>query len=302
MNAPGCFSETYGGILGDYRDLFAIPYLDDVILFSDSFEDHVEHLRKVLRRFRERGLKLKLGKCGFFKHDVKFLGRIVARDGYSLDDDSKKAVTALRDFTPTTIGHILHLLGLLGYHRRHVKNSARIAKPLTDLLLVKPSKPTNKSQVSSKEKIVWTEECQAALEELVHLVTSAPILAYPDFTKDFVLHTDASGLGLGVFLCQEQDEQLRVIGYGSCTLKPAEAKYHSTKLELLAVKWAVCEKFRDYLGYANHFEIFTDNNPVTYVMSISKVNASTHRWISELSELLAQVIPTRCCDTLPQQV
>ena len=99
-----------------------------------------------------------------------------------------------------------------------------------------------------------------------------------------MLHTDASGLGLGAVLCQEQDEQLRVIGYGSRTLKPAEAKYHSTKLELLAVKWAVCEKFRDYLGYANHFEIFTDNNPVTYVMSTSKVNASTHRWISELSE------------------
>ena len=123
---------------------------------------------------------------------------------------------------------------------------------MTDLLLVKPTTPLNKSQVSPKEKIVWTEECQAALEELVKLVTNAPILAYPDFTKDFVLHTDANGLGLGAVLCQEQNDQLRVIGYGSRKLKPAEVKYNSTKVELLAVKmekkltlFRICQSFLD---------------------------------------------------------
>ena len=142
MNAPGCFQRHMEEVLGDYRDDFVIPYLDDIIIFSDSFDEHIEHIRKVLRRLRERGLKLKLGKCGFFKQEVKFLGRVVGRDGYRMDDDSVKAVTALKDFTPTTIGHVRHLLGLLGYHRRHVKNFARLAKPLTDLLLVKPKAST----------------------------------------------------------------------------------------------------------------------------------------------------------------
>ena len=142
MNAPGCFQRHMEEVLGDYRDDFVIPYLDDIIIFSDSFHEHIEHIRKVLRRLRERGLKLKLGKCGFFKQEVKFLGRVVGRDGYRMDDDSAKAVTALKDFTPTTIGHVSHLLGLLGYHRRHVKNFARLAKPLTDLLLVKPKAST----------------------------------------------------------------------------------------------------------------------------------------------------------------
>ena len=116
MNAPGRFQRHMEEVLGNYRDLSVIPYLDDVILFSDSFEDHVEHLRKVLRRFRERGLKLELTKCRLLKHEVKFLGRIVGRDGCRMGDDSVKAMTALKDFTPTTIGHIHHLLGLLGYH------------------------------------------------------------------------------------------------------------------------------------------------------------------------------------------
>ena len=115
MSAQGCFQRHMEEVLPDYRDLFVIPYLDDVIIFLNSFEDHVEHLWKVSRWFQERGLKLKLGKCGFFKQEVKFLGRTVGRDGYRMDDDSVKAVTALKDFTPTTIDHIRHLLGLLGH-------------------------------------------------------------------------------------------------------------------------------------------------------------------------------------------
>ena len=123
------------------------------------------------------------------------------------------------------------------------------------------------------------------LDTLVDLITSAPILAYPDFSKEFILHTDASGFGLGAILFQEDDNKvLRTVAYASRTLRPAESNYHSSKLELLALKWSVTEKFRDYLGYASNFKVFTDNNHLVYIMSTSKVNASTHRWISELSE------------------
>ena len=122
------------------------------------------------------------------------------------------------------------------------------------------------------------------MASLITDITSAPILAYPDFEKEFVLHTDASGRGLGCILYQKQDGQMRVIGYGSCTLNKAESRYHATKLEFLAFKWAVTEVFRDYLGYANHFWAFTDNNPLVYFLESNKLNAYGERWLSELVE------------------
>uniref|UniRef100_A0A3B3SF95 Gypsy retrotransposon integrase-like protein 1 n=1 Tax=Paramormyrops kingsleyae TaxID=1676925 RepID=A0A3B3SF95_9TELE len=118
------------------------------------------------------------------------------------------------------------------------------------------------------------------------MLVNPPVLAYPDFELPFVLHTDASDKGLGAVLYQYQGGKLRVIGYGSRTLTPAERNYklHSGKLEFLALKWAVCDKFRDYLFYAPHFTIFTDNNPLTYIMRTAKLNAVGFRWVGELSD------------------
>ncbi len=118
------------------------------------------------------------------------------------------------------------------------------------------------------------------------MLTSFPILAYPDFNLPFVLHTDASNEGLGAVLYQEQGGKLRVIAYGSRTLTPAEKNYHlhSNKLEFLALKWAICDKFRDYLYYAPTFTVFTDNNPLTYILSTAKLSAVGHRWVGELAD------------------
>uniref|UniRef100_A0A3B3QQY7 Gypsy retrotransposon integrase-like protein 1 n=1 Tax=Paramormyrops kingsleyae TaxID=1676925 RepID=A0A3B3QQY7_9TELE len=120
---------------------------------------------------------------------------------------------------------------------------------------------------------------------------SPPVLAYPDFDTPFVLHTDASEQGLGAVLYQRQEGRLRVIAYGSRTLSPAEKNYrlHSGKLEFLALKWAVCEKFRDYLFYAPDFTIYTDNNPLTYVMSSAKLNAAGYRWVGELADFRFEI-------------
>ena len=104
-----------------------------------------------------------------------------------------------------------------------------------------------------------------------------PVLSHPDFSKSFILHTDASGLRLGCTLFQFQDEKLRVTGFGNCTLVGAELKYHSSKLEVLALKWAVYEHFRDYLFYVPHFDMYTDYNPLTYIKSTCKVNATGQR-------------------------
>uniref|UniRef100_A0A3B3HHQ1 Gypsy retrotransposon integrase-like protein 1 n=1 Tax=Oryzias latipes TaxID=8090 RepID=A0A3B3HHQ1_ORYLA len=118
------------------------------------------------------------------------------------------------------------------------------------------------------------------------MLTNPPILAYPEFDLPFVLHTDASNEGLGAVLYQRQDNKLRVIGYGSRTLTPAEKSYHlhSGKLEFLALKWAICDKFRDYLYYAPTFTVYTDNNPLTYVLTSARLNAVGHRWVGELAD------------------
>ena len=118
---------------------------------------------------------------------------------------------------------------------------------------------------------------------LQHLVTP-PILAYPDFSKLFILYTVASGLGLGCALFQFQDEKLRVIGFGSRTLVSAELKHHSSKLQSLALNWAVCEHFRNYIFYVPHFDVYTDFTPLTYIKGACKVNATGQRWINELAD------------------
>ncbi|KAL1269489.1 hypothetical protein QQF64_031778 [Cirrhinus molitorella] len=134
--------------------------------------------------------------------------------------------------------------------------------------------------------VEWTEEHQRVLSRLIDALITPPVLAYPDFNSPFTLHTDASEQGLGAVLYQKQDGKLRVIAYGSRTLTPAERNYrlHSGKLEFLALKWAVCENFRDYLFYAPHFTVYTDNNPLTYIMSTAKRNAVGYRWVGEPSD------------------
>ena len=276
-NAVATFQRYMEESLEDFRDKFATPYLDDALVYSLSAQDHISHLRLVLRKFQEKGLKLKFSKCQFFKTEVSFLGRIVNREGYRMDDQSVNAVRALKKFTPENVGNVRHLLGLLSYHRRHVQDFARIAKPLTNLL-------NNSGAATSKKKIEWLPEHQSALDKLIDAVTSPPILAFPNFELPFFVHTDASGLGLGCILYQKQGGVNRVIAYGSRTLAKSEVNYHSSKLEFLALKWAITEKFHDYLAYANEFTVFTDNNPLLYVMGSSKLNSISRRWISELAE------------------
>ena len=146
------------------------------------------------------------------------------------------------------------------------------------------SSQTN-GQLSSRTCIEWTDEQQRALEEIVKRLSNPPVLAYPDYSQPFILHTDASKDGLGAILYQVQDGKMHIIGYASRTLSLAERGYHlhSGKLEFLALKWSVCDHFRDYLYYTPHFTVFTDNNPLMYILTTAKLNATGHRWVAELA-------------------
>lgn len=293
-NAPAAFQRSMEEMLDTLRDECCIPYLDDVLCFSKSFDEHVQVLQKVLQALQRHGVKLKPEKCELFRKEVRYVGRLVSADGVKVDPKDTEAVQALKHKRPQTVGEVRQLLGFLSYYRTYVQDFSRIAKPLYDLLQVPsntlPPKPTRgrakHTQQPSRTLIQWNKEHQEILERLIDMLTQPPVLAYPDFTRPFILHTDASQRGLGAVLYQNQQDKMRVIGYGSRTLTPAEQNYHlhSGKLEFLALKWAVCDKFKDYLYYAPHFTIFTDNNPLTYVLSTAKLNAVGHRWVGQLAD------------------
>ena len=178
---------------------------------------------------------------------MKYLGHIVSADGVSIDPEKTEAIRSWP--TPTTEKELRSFLGLAGYYRRFVKDFSKIAKPLHSITR-RYNKKKKKKSATKPFKEIWNEQCESAFKELKDRLTSSPILGYPDFKNTFILETDASFDGLGAVLSQEQEQGHVVIAYASRTLRPTERNmenYSSMKLELLALKWAVTDKFRDYL-------------------------------------------------------
>ena len=232
---------------------------------------------------KENSTKVKVKKCKLFQKQINYLGRTITENGYGIDTSNIKAVADLFTNVPSNVSQLRRVLGLLGYYRRYVKGFSRIAQPLFDLLKKDNIKSSSKV-LKASTPIHWRRQHQKALETLVTAITSPPLLSYPDFDQPFILHVDASTKGLGAGLYQYKDKKVRILGYGTRALAKAEQKYHSSKLEFLSLKWAVCEQFRDYLTYAKQIEVYTDNNPLLYVLSSAKLNATGQRWVNELAD------------------
>ena len=230
-NAPPSFQRFMNECLGDLRDTICISYLDDILCFSKNFDEHLTNLRTVLQKLKEHKIKLKAEKCVFFQQEVKYLGKIINSSGYRDDPINTEAIEKLRQ-PPKNIGDLRKLLGFVGYYRSSIQNFSRIAKPLYELLTkenlnIIPSNRKNsskktKGQKSSKEPIQFTETHQNVLNLLIDKMISPEVMSFPDFSKRFTVHCDASESGLGAVLYQEQNQKLKVISYASRTLTPAE--------------------------------------------------------------------------------
>lgn len=281
-NAPASYQRLMEECLGDLHLKICYIYLDDLIIISSTYEEHIENLEKVFNKLRENGLKLSPKKCSFLLTKVKYVGHIVSASGIEADPDKIEKISQWP--TPKNPKEVRQFLGFAGYYRRFVKDFAKIVKPLNDVM---PAPKSGKSRKKSKQnssvrKWVWGPEQETAFKVIKEKLSKPPVLGYADYSQKFELHTDASSYGLGAVLYQHQSGQPRVISYASRGLSKAEKNYPAHKLEFLALKWAVCDKFKDYL-YGRKFTVMTDNNPLTYVLTTAKLDATGHRWLSALS-------------------
>ncbi|KAL7872249.1 hypothetical protein SRHO_G00072320 [Serrasalmus rhombeus] len=291
-NAPSTFQRVMEKCVGSMNLKEVLVFLDNLIVFSSTLEEHEDRLLRVLKRLKEFGLKLSPDKCHFFRKTVRYLGHVVSENGVETDPEKIAALTTWP--RPNNLRELKSFLGFTGYYRRFVKDYSKIARPLNNLTVgyLPPKRSSDLGRVRSKVNISlnwkrpfnerWTEECETAFRTLIQKLTSAPVLGFADPKQPYILHTDASLHGLGAALYQEQDGQLRVVAYASRGLSKCERRYATHKLEFLALKWAVTDKFFDYL-YGAKFTVMTDNNPLTYVLTSAKLDAAGHRWLAALS-------------------
>ena len=257
--SPSCFSRIMSIALRGLIGNICYVYLDDIIVYGKTVEEHAKNLALVFERLREVGLKVKLKKCAFFRNSVAYLGHIISEHGLSPDPEKFKPINEFP--TPTTVVEVQSFLGLVNYYRRFVKDFAAIARPLYDLTKT-DKKQTQSVQKNESERkptqksktIQWDENCQTAFDLLKQKVTSPPVLAYPDFSKPFILQTDSSEFALGAVLMNHDRHPVAFLSRG---LKKAEKNYHITDKELLAIVWSV-KQLEKYL-FGQKFVVQTDH-------------------------------------------
>lgn len=285
-NAPATFMRLMDRIFGDQNFQSLLIYLDDILIFGSTFQETLDRLDMVLTKLEEFNLKIKPSKCQLFKDRVKYLGHIVSDEGIQPDPGKIKNV---HDWPiPTCEKELRGFLGLAGYYRRFVSGFAQIAAPL-HILINGPSRKKGKKIPRPKPtapfSTLWGQEQTDAFNKLKECLTTQPLLGYPDFSSPFILETDASLCGLGAILSQDQDGKRVVLAYASRALKRHEKNmqnYSSLKLELLALKWAITEKFRELL-LGVEFIVFTDNSPLSHLHSSVKLGATETRWMADLA-------------------
>lgn len=265
--APATFQRLMNTVLAGLTGLKAFVYLDDIIIYALNIADHSEKLQAVFDRLRQFNLKLQPSKCTFMRKEVNYLGHVITDEG--VKPDPQKIQCVVNFPIPTNEKEVKSFLGLSGYYRRFVPGYGRIAKPLTTLL---------KKDVPFQ----WTDLCQASFDELKSILTTEPLLQYPDFNRTFNLTCDASNYAIGCVLSQGPIGTDPPIAYASRTLNRAERNYNTTEKELCAIVWGV-NQFRPYL-LGQKFNIVTDHRALSWLFNIKDPGSRLTRWRLKLAE------------------
>ena len=266
-SSPVTFVRLMDLVLGDLMNKGVSIYIDDLVIGSDSVEEHIRLIREVLKRLRKAGLKLKLEKCKFMQKKIDYLGHTLSDRGIEVND---LKVRSIKNYpTPKDKKQIKSFLGLSGFYRNFIKNYATVATPLTNLL--KEDTP-----------FVWTVEQQSAFEELKEKLSAPPVLAFPDFSQPFYIVTDASSIGLGACLMQLYGTKYRPIAYYSRKLRPAERNYTVTDQESLAVVEAL--KHFCFIVYGHKVTVFTDHYAVLELLKNPHTSGRRARWFVTIQD------------------
>ena len=267
VNASSTFQRLINKVLADLP--FAVAYIDDIFVFSDSFESHIDHLQQVLKKLQEAGLKLKLAKCAFAATSIKCLGNLVDKEGIHADPDKIAAIMDLP--RPLSPSDVRSFLGTANYYRAFVQDFAHLMLPLQEL-------------TKKRTRFVWTDECEQAFIAIEEKLTSIPCLHLPNWDQPFIVHSDWSKGAIGAVLSQLDPETglEHPIHFASRSLSAAERNYAPTEVECLALVWAV-QKFRTYL-HGHRFVVHTDHASLQWLNNARFTNSKLERWALRLQE------------------
>lgn len=269
MNAPATQQRLVDLLFSDMESK-TFAYLDDVIVISSSFDEHVSRLLRVLEKLRQANLTVNFEKCKFFRSELKYLGYVVDSRGLRTDPDKVEAI--LNFPTPTNRKELKRFLGTATWYRRFVPNFSTVAGPLNKLTANGKKAPSFK----------WSPEAEAAFNALKECLVSAPVLSCPDYSKPFEVHTDASSYGIGAMLTQSIDGKEHPIAYMSRSFTSPEKNYSITERETLAVLTAL-EHWRCYLDNGQTFTVFTDHSALKWFLSLENPTGRLARWGVRLS-------------------
>jgi hypothetical protein len=240
-------------------------YLDDIIVFSETLEEHIEHVRLVVERLIQFNLKIKLKKCKIAQTSIEYLSHIISNG--TITPSPAKVADLMKYNSPLNAAQIHSYVGLGSFYRRFIAGFASIVSPLLRAIHEKP--------------LIWTHECQQAFEFLRNKLTSEPLLALPEFDKPFSVETDACNYGVGAVLSQLKELDWLPVAYFSRHLSKVERNYSTTEKELYAIVLAV-EHFKQFL-YGIEFKVITDHQPLKYLFSIKEPASRLIRWMLRLS-------------------
>ena len=265
--APATFQRLMECILAGLTEEQCLIYLDDIVVFTKMFEEHIERLGNVFRALRQAGLTLKLSKCDFARREVRYLGHIVSTAGVRPDPTKIEAVSTYPVLN--SVKELRQFLGLTNCYRQFMFDYSKIVGPLHKFL-------------TKQHAFQWNSTCQSTFDYLKSRLVNPPILAFPDFTQQFVLYTDTSDSAIGTVLSQNRGGEERVIAYWSRQLQKAERNYSTIEREALAAVAAIKE-FYPYL-YAFHFKLVTDHNPLTSLKGLKDIGGCLSRWMIFLQQ------------------
>ena len=272
-NGPAKFSRLMDIVLTGLLGTGALVYLDDIMVYSENVESHYVKLEQVFSRLRRANLKLKLEKCQFFRQSLVYLGYLVTTEG--LKPDPAKVSTLENYPPPTSVEEARSFVGLAGYYRQMIPGFSHLAAPITNLF---------------KKNVVfeWSPECHRAFQEIIRRLITYPVIRFPDFSKPFIISTDASGYGIGAVLSQRDDEGVEhPISFASRLLSKAERNYPVIEREALGVVWALA-KFRTMV-YGYELDIRVDHQPLTSLFKDKTLEGKLSRWALKVAEYNATI-------------